>query len=241
MNFLNQRGMICNKDKTELITFIENPPLNIVLEGNTIEPKDCIKALGITLDNKLTWAKHIEGLTTRITRVINGLKIIRKKFTRNQFKNIVTSQVYGVLYYGSVVWLNPSLSKTNMKNIERMHYSACRMIVGDWRSKWHRTDLNTVTGRMTPKQWMLYAGSSQILKCERSREPTNLWMAIEKNLYHNRRHTNPRIVDKSLRKIGRKSLCNWGGVATDRINFDWFAKSLSNDTIRINLKKTFQP
>jgi len=46
MDFPKQRGMICNKEKTELITFLETPPFNI-------EPKQHIKALGITLDNKL--------------------------------------------------------------------------------------------------------------------------------------------------------------------------------------------
>jgi len=68
-----------------------------------------------------------------------------------------------------------------------------------------------------------------------AREPTNLWKAIEENLYHNRRHNNPKIVNKSLRKIGRKSICDWGGEATEKLAFDWFSRHLSDYTMRIKV------
>jgi len=74
------------------------------------------------------------------------------------------------------------------------------MIVGDWKARWQRSDLNKLTGRMTLRQWMLYTASSLIMKYERSRESTNLWDSIEGNLYFNRRQNNLNFVDKSIRK-----------------------------------------
>jgi len=239
MEFLSQRGMICNKEKTELMTFMESPELNITMEGNNITPKTHIKALGITLDMKLSWTKHIEALRSRLIRILNGLKIIRKKFTRKQFKKIVTSQVYGILYYASVVWLNPELSSSNIKSVERLHYATCRMMVGDWRTRWSRMDLNKATERMTPKEWMNYSASNMIIKLERCRLPTNLWQDIEKNLYFNRRYNNPKILDKSTRSVGKKNLANWSGRLLEKVSFDWFNKALSDDTIRLKLKEAF--
>jgi len=34
---------------------------------------------------------------------MNGLRIIKRKFNFNQMKNLITSQVFGVLYYRSTV------------------------------------------------------------------------------------------------------------------------------------------
>jgi len=74
---------------------------------------------------------------------------------------------------------------------------------------------------------------------ERCRLPTNLWIAIEKNLYFNRRYNNPKIVDKSSRSIGKKSLANWSGQALEKVTFDWNNKSLKDEPIRLKLKEIF--
>jgi len=92
---------------------------------------------------------------------------------------------------------------------------------------------------MTLKSWMQYAASNMIIKTERCRLPTNLWKAIEKNLYFNRRYNNPKIVDKSSSAIGRKSLANWSAQALEKVTFNWYNKSLKDAPIRLKLKEIF--
>jgi len=60
-------------------------------------------------------------------------------------------------------------------------------------------------------------------------------------LYHNVRHLNPRLMDKSSKKIGTKCLYNWAGTALEKLNFKWYDEDLTNDGIRTRLKKSFYP
>jgi len=238
-NYLKSMGMVCNQEKTELLTFLESPDFQIITNGKTIKPVECIKALGVTIDKKLSWTQHIDGINQRIIRILNGLRIIKRKFNHDQMKTLITSQVFGVLYYGSIVWLNPSLSANNIKKLDRIHYAACRLMIGDWRNKLSRSTVNNKSGRMTPRRWMLYSSSSFIIKCERSRMPTSVWEQIENQMYFNRRFNNPKMIDMSLGRIGRKNFCNWTNLALGNVGFDWFGKNLTDDMIRKNLKKTF--
>jgi len=59
-------------------------------------PITSLKALVVKIDIKLSWTNHIEGINQDH---MNGLKIIKKKFTFKQIKNLVTFQVFGVLHY----------------------------------------------------------------------------------------------------------------------------------------------
>jgi len=102
-SFLKSMGMVCNKEKTEIITFQENPDFQIMTSDKVIKPVECIKAIGVILDKNLSWNQHIECVNQRITRVMNGLRTIRRNFNFNQMKTLITSQVFRVLYYGSVV------------------------------------------------------------------------------------------------------------------------------------------
>jgi len=94
---------------------------------------------------------------------------------------------------------------------------------------------------MAPRQWMFYSASNLIIKFERSRQPSkfkfknsksNRRERIKGHFYQNRSFNNPRIVDKSLGKIGRKHLCNWAGMTLDNVTFDWLGKTLTDDFIR---------
>jgi len=61
-------------------------------------------------------------------------------------KTLITSQVFGVL----TVWLNPSLSASNIKKLDRIHFAACKLMIGDWKNKLSRLTVNNKSGRMTP-------------------------------------------------------------------------------------------
>jgi len=149
-------------------------------------------------------------------------------------------QVYSILYYCDVVWLNPTLGLVNFKKLNKVHYSALRIILGDWRRTMHKTDLNRLTQRLPPKAWTKYSACSFFIKMCRSKSPTNLWENVQDHLYQNVRHLNPTLLDKSEKKIGKKMIQNWIGPDLKKLTFKWFNEpSLSDYTIRTNLKNLF--
>jgi len=240
MEFLKNRGMVSNPEKTELMVFNGPQELEISLDGNKIKASEAIKALGVTLDNKIKWDKHIDKQVCRVTKILNGIKIVKNKFDMDQIKKIVTAQVFSILYYCDIVWLNPNLGYTNYKKLNKVHYSALRIITGDYRRIMSKKDLNKLTQRLPPRAWAHYSASSFFIKMCRSKSPTNLWMSLQPNLYHNARHLNPTVQDRSRMKIGKKIIQNWIGTDLAKLNFKWFEDvKLTDYTIRVNLKRLF--
>jgi len=139
--------------------------------------------------------------------------------------------------YCDIVWLNPTLG--HMK-LNKVHYSALRIIMEDWKRTIHKKDLNKLTQRLPPIAWAHFSACSFTIKLCRSQSPTNLWTDLQEQLYHNVRHLNPTVTEKSKRKIGRKIIQNWIGPDMRKLTFKWFSElSLSDHTIRTNLKKLF--
>jgi len=58
-----------------------------------------------------------------IIKILNGLKIIRRKLTLKQAITIVTSQALSILYYASRAWLTPSLGRKEMDAVETLSIS----------------------------------------------------------------------------------------------------------------------
>jgi len=83
----------------------------INVKGSAVETKEVIKALGVQIDKGLTWIPHIASLKKRIMSVIGGVRMIRNKLTKQQTTNVVTAQVFSILYYACVVWLTPTLNR----------------------------------------------------------------------------------------------------------------------------------
>lgn len=210
--------MICNIEKTELIVFNGPSDLSVEIEGKEIKASQSIRALGLTIDNKLRWDLHVNNQTSRITKVLNGIKIVKRKFETDQLKKIVTAQVFSILYYCDVVWLNPSLGLENFKKLKRIHYAALRIIQGDWRRNMSKTALNKLTQRLPPEAWCKYSAYSLILKISRSKMPSNLWVRLNSNLYHNARYQNPFLIDLSLKKVGKKIIFNWIGTEMKKLS-----------------------
>jgi hypothetical protein len=67
--------LVVNISKTKSIVFGTNPKLNLVKNNVEIEQVEVTKQLGITLDCKLSWSKHIDIMIAKMGR---SLSIVRK-------------------------------------------------------------------------------------------------------------------------------------------------------------------
>jgi len=97
VKFLNEKSMVCNISKTELVNLIDNRRSNIKVQDQEVASTTTMKILGIWLDHQLKWNIHTEKLVEKTTKILNGIKIIRRKSNTNQLQKIITSQVFGVL------------------------------------------------------------------------------------------------------------------------------------------------
>ena len=132
---LTRLGMVVNKEKTEVVVFTPRGQVieDFNIDGQTVTSKTCTKILGITFDNNLTWRPHVQEVCRRVRNKIAVIKHIRPFFNTKQFLSITTAQVFGTLYYGSPVWMIPSLGSTLWKEVASVHYRALRLVSQDYR------------------------------------------------------------------------------------------------------------
>lgn len=106
--YLRSLGMVVNSEKTEVM-YIQRQgkpeSLTIRCVNIAIQTQNEIKILGVALDNRLTWYNDISKTVNKLSRLMNGLKFIRKRLTEQQFIKVLTSQYYGMCYHGCQAWL----------------------------------------------------------------------------------------------------------------------------------------
>ena len=71
--------LIINYSKTEFMLVIKKKinNFNVKINGITINRNNCIKYLGILIDDKLKWKNHIENSCSKLSRgswVINNIR-----------------------------------------------------------------------------------------------------------------------------------------------------------------------
>jgi len=204
----------------------DSPNVLLNVKGVPVESKDSMKALGVQIDKGLTWQSHISSLKKRIMKVIGGVRMIRNKLTPKQATSVVTAQIFSVLYYACCVWLTPVLSKKCLNTIEGLHFKSLRLILENYRQRVSRDLITIKTRRLSPKKWSKFSLASLFLNNYNRKQPATLLEQFTKNFYEKRRKPKQRTR-------------NWIGSAIEGIKSPWNNQTLSKDSVRVLMKKTY--
>ncbi len=105
-----------------------------------------------------------------------------------------------------------------------------------------RRQLDEEGKRATPRQWSYYTVASTTMSIIQNKQPSLLYDLLMTNCTINSRsEARPSFYDTSRRKIGRQSIHNRVGDVFRSVNFAWFKKDLSKNSVRSNLKQIFFP
>jgi len=107
-DWCNRNFLVLCIDKCAIISFTRaRQPIyyNYDIDGQTINRVDTIRDLGILLDHKLTFTKHIEDVVSRANRTLGLVRKMTKEFNDPLcIKTLFNSLVRSILEYGSIVW-----------------------------------------------------------------------------------------------------------------------------------------
>ena len=90
---------------------------------------DSQKHLGLVLDNKLTFKKHIKDKLNKVYYYVGKIKRLRDILPRESLVTIHKSFIRPRLDYGDVIYDQPNNDSFTDK-IEQLHYKACLAITG---------------------------------------------------------------------------------------------------------------
>ena len=132
--WLRSKKLHINAIKTQVVLFgsrralSKNPELNISLEGGRLQQVNCVKYLGVMLDNILSWNAHVDHLQRKTNRIVKMLRRLRYTVPSCVIQNIYMAIVLPSMDYCDVVW--SGCTKTIAKKLEVVQNNAARAILG---------------------------------------------------------------------------------------------------------------
>ena len=129
--WLNANRLMLNTEKTHYIIFHSNKKKiksqNSIRIGNTdIERVESTKFIGVNLDERLTWEKHILMIKSKVAKGIGILCKARKVFPIAILRTLYYSLIYPHLTYCIEVWGNTS--KLHLDSLFLMQKKVVRVI-----------------------------------------------------------------------------------------------------------------
>ena len=120
-----------NAKKTELVLFHSknkkvNTRLTIKIKGTKIFLSNHVKYLGVMIDSKLSWKKHISELAKKLNRATAILAKVRHYVHKSSLKTLYYSLFQSYLSYGCLVW--GFANKCLINKIFRIQKRAIRLI-----------------------------------------------------------------------------------------------------------------
>ena len=85
-------------------------PTRLGLQFGTTElaEKEELEILGVTIDSKLTWAKHISNISSRAGQRLGALRRVASKLDVRDRATVYKAQVRSVMEYASLSWMSAS-------------------------------------------------------------------------------------------------------------------------------------
>ena len=95
------------------------PVLTIKLDGKTLERCSEYKYLGVYIDEKLNWKKHIQYLCDKLSKICGYFAKLRYCAGLKTIKMIYNALVFSHLKYCNIIWGNAI--KTVLKPLVDLH------------------------------------------------------------------------------------------------------------------------
>ena len=121
-----------NVSKTHHMIFTtkrkDKPSVALSIEGHSIDEVDNTKFLGIYLDNKMNWKKHITYISGKVARGIGLIIKARKMLTSDALLTLYYSFIFPYLSYCNHIW--GCTYQTNLKQLVVQQKRIIRVIAG---------------------------------------------------------------------------------------------------------------
>ena len=191
--------------------------MTITLNGKLVTSKSTMNVLGVIFDSKLQWDSQVCHSITKSCKALCAIHKIKRYFTNKELLQVVTSNFYSVLYYGSEIWHIPSLKVTLKKKLlssSALALKACTKLNCDFVSF---ENLHKLNMRGTPEQMMLYRHSLLLYKLYNGGDTGFEWQKLNQLQILTSRQTCFSITRGEKLRVGINALANHLNVLNGKI------------------------
>ena len=129
LNLFKVNSMAANPGKFQIMFLgskIYNSKITFAIENKQIKCKREVKLLGITIDEKLTFARHIANICSLENNRLRALTRIRRFLWREQAKYLSEAYIMSAFKYFHLIWM--FCNKNSNNQINKIHKSTLRLV-----------------------------------------------------------------------------------------------------------------
>ena len=133
LKWFAKNGMVANPKKFPLMFLRLNSShrgLRLNIEGNKVSTTDCVKLLGVEIDNKLKFVMHVKTLCSKVNKKINAFSKLNTFISRDQALLICNAVILLNFNYCPLIWM--FCNKGANQEIDHTHKRALRMLYEDY-------------------------------------------------------------------------------------------------------------
>ena len=181
----------------------------------------------------MEWSTQIEKSVRKARSALQGLRIISKFFTIPEKLSLLTSLFYSRLYYGSQIWLLPSLKRVLKTKLFSASGNALKLLEKDLSFR----ELHKKYNRATPTQFQRYITAVSIYDLVKTETPEDDWINLQFNIQTDRRNERLTFQTSNAFRCGLNRLSNRFKSVTKEINKEWINQT--RDIYKTKCKKRF--
>ena len=107
---------------------VRNSDVALNIDGISINEEGSTKFLGVLLDNKLNWKKHIDYASRKLSRGIAMISKAKKYLNGDSLVTLYYSFIYPYMCYCNLIW--GSTYESNLKKLTILQKRIIRIISG---------------------------------------------------------------------------------------------------------------
>ena len=144
---------------------IDNSKIKFAIKNKQIKCKREVKLLGITIDEKLTFAKHVANIRSLAKNRLRTLTRIRRFLSMEQTKYLSEAYIMSAFKYCSLIWM--FYNKTSNNQINKIHKRTLRLV-------FEIEDANFEDLLLKDNSWSVYENNIHTLLIEIYKSINNL-------------------------------------------------------------------
>ena len=208
MEWIKTNEMQANPSKFQIM-FSDRTLTSLRIENVSVQSENCVKLLGVHIDNRLTFDHHVSEICRKAANQINMLVRICRHLNTNVKLLLYKSFVMCNFNYCPVVW--HSCGKVNTQKLEKLQFRALKFVFND-----HTSSYETLLSRANLPSLeigRLRSIALEVFKCQNQQNPVflnALFTTSTPSHSYNLRHNHLLPSHSRTTRHGLNSFTNYG-------------------------------
>jgi hypothetical protein len=239
VKWLKDSGLKVNEKKTEVCVFHRNKNTDgtLRIDNTTIPSKLEMNVLGLTFDSRLNWDPQVSRAIKGANNSLQAIKMIKKYFKTSEIIQLLTSNFYSKLYYGSEIWHLPTLNSNCKKLLLSASANALKLCNAIYDPNISYVDLHKLHKRALPSKFCTYRHCLLLFKVVNNKISNKDWLDLNFQMINTSRQTLFEIQNCAVYKVGNNILSNRLSSLNRKIQLDFL--NLPFETYKIKCKNLF--